>query len=199
MRDFSPNQLKYQRQKTAFLIIDIQERLIGAMNQARWHEVEANILNLIHLSQLYQIPLVVTEQYPQGLGPTVTSLATALGDVPRLSKVEFSACSAEGFSDLLQERGVEDDYTLVVTGIETHICVYQTVLDLLDQGYGVHIPRDCVMSRKESDWETGLELMASAGGVITSSETVIFQVLKKAGTSAFKAMNKRLKLKKGSE
>ena len=197
MRSFSPQQLKMNPQKTALLVIDVQEKLIRVMDGRKWEDMQQNLLNLIHLAKLYHIPLVVTEQYPQGLGPTIDSINEVLEDTPKLDKVEFSACGHEGFADFLAERGVTEEHTIVVTGIEAHICVYQTVLDLLEQGYDVRVPRDAILSRKESDLETGVALMESAGAVITSAETVIFQILQKAGTAAFKAMNKRLTLKKG--
>ncbi len=176
------------RNNTLFLIIDIQEKLANVM-KAR-DEVVKNCLHLIELSKLLRIPVIVTEQYPKGLGPTVKEIKEHLSDYKTVEKMTFSCCEEPVF---LNEVKSFNRKSIVITGMETHICVLQTCIGLLKEGFYVHIVRDAVCSRTKENWKTGIEFMRDAGAVITCTETVLFQLLKIAGTEEFKTISKRIK------
>jgi len=176
------------RDDSVFLIVDIQDRLAAAMPGRR--QVIDNNLHLIELSKLLDIPVVVTEQYPKGLGPTVDEIKEALPSYSPIEKLDFNCCKAESFSEKLRQAGRKK---IVLTGMETHICVLQTCLGLLHDGYDVHVVADAVCSRAEDNWKVGLDFMRGAGAVITCTETVLFQLLGAAGTEEFKAISKRIK------
>jgi nicotinamidase-related amidase len=176
------------RDETALLVIDIQERLAVAM--AERGKVVANAGHLIAAAKLLGLPVVHTEQYPRGLGPTVPELREALGPAAPIEKLTFDCCGEPTFAPALVATGRS---AVVVCGMETHICVLQTVLGLLAQGLIVHVAADAVCSRNPENWRTALELMRDAGAVITCTETVMFQLLAQAGTPEFKAIQARIK------
>jgi nicotinamidase-related amidase len=173
---------------TALLVIDIQDKLAAAMKQK--DQVVSNCLHLIELAKLLQIPILVTEQYPKGLGSTVAELKEAFPVYAPFEKTAFNCCLEAGF---LEKVAALDRKKLILTGMETHICVLQTSLGLLKAGYAVQVVRDGVCSRTKNNFTTGIELMDRAGVVITGTEIVLFQLLQKAGTEAFKVMSKRIK------
>jgi nicotinamidase-related amidase len=152
--------------------------------------VTDNIVRLLGLAKLYDIPVILTEQYPKMIGSTVSEIKEALPSYEPIAKMEFDCSAVRDFAGRLKSAGSKN---IVLCGIETHICVMQTCHSLLGQGYTVHVPQDAVDSRTEENWEVGLELMRRAGAVITSTETVIFQLLKRAGTREFKEMLKKIK------
>jgi len=176
------------KNKAVLVVIDIQERLVPAMKEK--DKVYANTLHLIEAAKLLNIPIVVTEQYPKGLGPTVDEIKEGLPQYEPLEKVTFDCCRGEGFLKKIAslKRG-----HIILAGMETHVCVLQTCLSLLKEGYFPHLVSDAVCSRKKSDFQTARELMRDAGAVITCTETVLFQLLEKAGTPEFKAISKRIK------
>lgn len=173
---------------TAFLIIDVQEKLASVM-EAR-DAVLKNCLHLIELSKLLNLPLVVTEQYPKGLGRTLPRIRDALTAYNPIEKITFNCCDAPGFLKKIKKLHKGN---IIVAGMETHICVLQTCIGLLESGFNVHIVKDAVCSRTEENRLTGIEYMRDAGAVITCAETAIFQLLKAAGTIEFKIMSGRLK------
>ena len=132
------------------------------------------------------VPVVATEQYVKGLGETLCVLKERLPE-PAIEKMTFSCCGEEPFPEKLRKLGKTQ---VIVTGMETHVCVLQTVLQLLEAGYHVHLVRDAVMSRRQENWQTGLEVAAAAGAVITSTEAALFQLLRVAGTEEFKKLSK---------
>jgi hypothetical protein len=136
---------------------------------------------LVEGARILSVPRVVSEQYPKGLGHTVPEVG--LQDEPRIEKSVFSAARAEGFE--LAERT-----QAIVCGIETHVCVSQTVHDLLDRGVEVHVPADAVGSRHQLDYERGLERLERAGAVVSTVESVLFELLERAGTPEFKQVQK---------
>ncbi|KJR43512.1 isochorismatase family protein [Candidatus Magnetoovum chiemensis] len=152
--------------------------------------VTENTANLIALCKTLKIPIILTEQYPKGIGPTVFEIKENLDKYEPIEKLSFSCLAENEFVNALEAAGKK---TVVICGMETHICVLQTALDLLDKHYNVHIVSDGVTSRKQENKTVALNLMASAGAVITSTETVLFQALKKAGTEEFKLIAKRIK------
>jgi len=176
------------RNNAALVLIDIQDRLVPAMS--RREQVFANCLNLIEAAGLLDIPVVVTEQYPKGLGPTVCEIRDALPLYTPIEKVTFDCCGSDGFNDAVRALGREQ---LVIAGMETHVCVLQTCLSLLDNGYQVHLVSNAVCSRKKEDYIAGREMMRDAGAVITCTETVLFQILERAGTPEFKTISRLIR------
>ncbi|HCC69282.1 MAG TPA: hydrolase, partial [Nitrospiraceae bacterium] len=177
-----------ERDNSALLIIDIQDRLAAAM-EAR-DEVIKNCSHLIELAKMLDIPIILTEQYPKGLGETVTEIKDALPVYRPIKKLTFSCCEEPNF--LNEIKGL-NKRTIILTGMETHICVLQTCIGLLQEGYNVHVVSDAVCSRTKWNWQTGIEFMRDAGAVRTCTETVLFQLLKVAGTEEFKVISKRIK------
>ncbi len=176
------------RDETALLIIDVQERLAAVMEKKG--QVVGNTLHLVALAGMLGIPVVVTEQYPKGLGRTVPEIAAALPSVQPIEKLSFDCCGEPSFMDRIRLLGRKK---FVVTGMETHICVLQTSVGLLREGLGVHLVQDAVCSRTGDNWRSGLEFVRDAGGVVTNTETVLFQLLGAAGTPEFKAIASRIK------
>ncbi len=172
----------------AIVIIDIQERLAAVMKVK--DNVIQNCLHIIELAKTYDIPIVLTEQYPKGLGQTVEEIQKAMPEYKPIEKMTFSCCEELSF---LNEIKKLNRRTIILTGMETHVCVLQTCISLLKNGYNVHVVKDAVSSRTKENWKTGLEFMRDAGAVITCTEIVLFQVLKIAGTEEFKAISRRIK------
>ena len=173
---------------STLVIIDIQDRLASVMEVR--DEVIKNCQHLIELSKLFNIPIVLTEKYPKGLGSTVQEIKESLLDYKPIEKIAFSCCREPKFLEEVKRIGKK---SIILTGMETHICVLQTCLDLLKEGYYVHVVQDAVCSREKKNWEIGIEFMRDAGAVITCTEIVLFQMLKLAGTEEFKAISKRIK------
>jgi nicotinamidase-related amidase len=184
--------LRPPERATGLLVIDIQERLVPALDADHAPRFVRAAANLIALAALRGWPVRATVQYPKGLGPLVPEIARELAAAkapPPLEKVDFSAMRAPGF-----DRGtVPYPGAAVLVGCEAHVCVLETALDLLERGVSVFVPWDAVASRREEDRRRALDLLQSAGAVVTSSETLIFQSLGRAGTPEFKAMAPRLK------
>jgi nicotinamidase-related amidase len=170
------------------LIIDIQERLAQVMTMKE--QVVNNTLHLLELAKLIRLPLIVTEQYPKGIGPTVKEIREQLEVYSPFEKLTFDCCGEQAIEDAISTINKRQ---VIVVGMETHICVLQTTLSLLKRGLYVHIVSDAVCSRTKHNWQVGLQLMRDAGAVITSTETVLFQLLGMAGTEEFKAISKRIK------
>ncbi len=170
------------------VIVDIQERLASAMNEKP--KVIANCLHLINIAELFQIPVFITEQYPKGLGSTVTEIKEALQTYGPMEKITFNCCKGPDFLNRIVSSGRKK---IILTGMETHICVLQTCLGLIQEGYFVHIVNDAVCSRKHENYMTAIEFMRDAGAIITCTETILFQLLEKAGTEEFKIISKRIK------
>ena len=176
------------RKGTVFAIIDIQEKLAAVM-KAR-DEVIMNCLYLIELAKMFTIPIEVTEQYPKGLGQTVEEIRNALPVYQPIEKIAFNCCEVSNFMERIKSL---NRTTIILTGMEAHICVLQTCLGLLKEGFDVHVVKDAVCSRRNENWKMGLEFMRDAGAVITSTEIVLFQLLGYAGTEEFKVISKRIK------
>ena len=179
------------RDATALIVVDIQERLFAAMEPGRKDAVLQNTRLLLQLAKTMDLPVLVTEQYPRGLGRTIPPVMKELpqGAEP-YEKLIFSSWRAEGLSKRFRDSGAR---CAVVIGMESHVCVLGTVIDMLAEEIVVHVPRDAVISRTRESCETGLELMDRAGALISSTETIIFQMLGRAGTGEFKTMSKLLK------
>jgi len=176
------------KEDTALVVIDVQERLVAAMEQDIYEDMLDNTSKLVKGSNILNVPVFATQQYTKGLGDTVAELRADIEDY--IEKVSFSCCGEQSFRDELKKTGAK---TVVVAGMETHVCVLQTVLDLLDDGYNVHVAADAVCSRSDFNWEVALDMMSKAGAVITSSEAVLFMLLKRADTPEFKEISKLVK------
>lgn len=172
------------------VIIDVQERLFNAMDAERRDDVIRNIKILGVAARRLTLPVVVTEQYPRGLGRTLPELRELLDDVAPIEKTTFSCCAADGFTDRLEALGGEP---VILAGIEAHVCVLLTALDLLRQGFRVSVVADAVCSRTPANFEAGLAQARQAGAVVTTTETVVFQLLGRADTDAFREISKLLR------
>ena len=172
------------RGRAALVVVDVQEAFRPAVLD--FDRVAAGAATLVRGARILELPVIVTQQYPKGLGATVPELAEHLDGIEPLDKVCFSAAAADGF-DL---RGRDQ---ALICGIESHVCVSQTAHDLLDRGVQVHVARDAVTSRSEENRELGLHKMEGAGAVVTSVETALFELLGAAGTDEFKQVQALVK------
>ena len=172
------------------LIVDVQERLFNAMDAERRDDMIKNIKILATTGQRLGVPLLVTEQYPKGLGATLTELRVLLDGVTPLEKTAFSCCHADGFLDRVTATGADH---VIAMGIEAHVCVLLTALDLLARGFRVSVVADAVCSRTRANHDLGLEQARQAGAVVTATETVVFQLLGRADTDAFREISKLLR------
>jgi nicotinamidase-related amidase len=177
------------RDNAVLVIIDVQERLCRAMDEAVLRKLTSNTSILQEAARELGIPVLVTEQYVKGIGETIPALKEKISE-PAIEKMTFSCCGEAPFPERLKSLGRKQ---IIVTGMEAHVCVLQTVIDLLDAGYHVHLVRDAVMSRKKDNWRVGVEMAAAAGAVITSTETALFQLLRGAGTDEFRRLSKLVK------
>jgi nicotinamidase-related amidase len=176
------------KEDTVLLIIDIQEKLAVVMKER--DRIVKNNLHLIELAKMIGVPVMVTEQYPKGIGTTVAEIREALPLYRPIEKMTFDCCGQPAFFEDLKKHNKS---SVVLTGMETHICVLQTCIGLLRSGINVHLVQDAMCSRTKENWKTGIEFMREAGAVVTSTETVLFQLLKVAGTEEFKKISKRIK------
>lgn len=183
---FSP-----QRGKQALIIIDMQDSFIKLMKEDVFSKVINNIKLLIALAEKLNLPIILTEQYPNGLGRTVTQIQESLASYQPVEKLSFSCCGDDGFNQRLKELKTTTE--VILSGIETHVCMLMTALDLMASGYKVYVPADATCSQRKLDWEVGLRLMDKADAIVTTTETLIFQLLGKAGTEEFKFISKLLK------
>lgn len=177
-----------QRTYTALLIIDIQERILKVIHE---HErVLENNLKLIKGMKTLNVPIYFTEQYPKGLGPTADILLEELEGNEAIQKMSFSCAGAGDLFGELKKKNIE---TIVVTGIESHVCVLQTALDLMANGFKVQLPYDAVSSRRKEDYKIALERMRTHGAEITTTESILFEMLNVCGTEEFKSVSKIVK------
>jgi nicotinamidase-related amidase len=172
------------------VIVDVQERLFNAMDAERRDEMVRNIKILCEVARRLRLPVMVTEQYPRGLGHTLSELRALLDDVVPFEKTAFSCCNAAGFTDRLRALGAG---RVILAGIEAHVCVLLTALDLLALGLPVSVVADAVCSRTPAKLEVGLAQARQAGAVVTATETVVFQLLGRADTEVFREIAKLLR------
>ena len=183
----SPSEIARQllnAEQCALVVVDIQEKLLPPI-----HEKERLVRNsqlLIRAAKILSLPVIVTTQYSRGLGQTVPEIASLLPDVTPLDKLEFGCFGNGQFCSSVASLNGRN--TLLLCGMETHICVLQTALGALAQGHRVHVAADAVGSRSELNWKLGLDRMRDAGAVISSTEMMIYELLGKSGTPAFKEM-----------
>ncbi len=187
-KSFKRNSKILDRNKTALLIIDIQEKILRVMQHPEI--VISNTVKLIKGFKILGAPIYITEQYPRGLGSTNSDIAKELGDLTPTQKMSFSCFGAENLFSELKEKNIQQ---VAVAGIETHVCVQQTVLDLLVNNFQVNILADAVSSRHQIDHETAILRMQSHGAEITTTESALFEMLNISGTEEFKAISKIIK------
>jgi nicotinamidase-related amidase len=178
-----------QAQQCALIVIDIQEKLLPPIFEQE--RVVRNSQMLIRLAGILEIPVVATTQYAKGLGNIVPEVACLLPDAA-MDKVTFSCFGSDAFCSLLKKIP-GNRTTALVCGMESHICVAQTALGALREGYVVHVASDAISSRTEWNWKIGLERMRSAGALLSSTEMIIYELLQASGTTAFKEMLQHLK------
>jgi nicotinamidase-related amidase len=170
------------RRDSALLVVDVQGKLIGLIPGHQ--RIIWNIRRLIDGAKILSLPVAATEQYPQGLGPTTPELAERLGEIP--SKLAFSCGGCPQIFQDFQQRGV---FKILVVGIEAHVCVQQTVLDLLADGFNVYVAVDAVGSRFDIDYQTALRRMDSSGATLTTTEAALFEWCEVSGTPEFKQIS----------
>ncbi len=186
-----PEDMRLMPEATALVVIDIQERLVAAMSRKVLRQKVANVIRLLRAADLFDLPVMVTEQYPRGLGPTVPELASVLDEltdrITWAEKRDFSCMAVEGFRNWLADHGRR---RILLTGIETHVCVYQTARDLSAEGFVPFLLGDATASRRKEDWLAGLHLVEQAGGLVTCTESVLFDLLGRAEGPVFKAVSR---------
>ena len=176
------------REDTVFIAIDYQEKLMPVMSNKE--DLEDKVCRLAEGMKALGIPHIVTQQYTKGIGQTIPSVAEAIGEFAPIDKTSFSCMNNEEFRAQLEKTGRK---TAVVCGIEAHICLQQTVLQLLDEGYTVYVPVHCVSSRSQRDMMWSLDRIGSAGAITTTYEAVLYELLRDAKAPEFKAISKIVK------
>jgi nicotinamidase-related amidase len=187
--DENPARRLLDAERCALVLVDIQEKLLPKMFNPE--QLMSNARLLLRLACLMNLPVLATTQYAKGLGPTVPEITELIGDVKQHDKVEFSAFGAESFCTELKKYNHRD--TLLICGVETHVCVMQTAVSALNDGYTVHVVLDAVGSRTEASWRAGLKRMEDAGIVISTTEMMIFELVRRSDSAAFKEMLPHLK------
>ena len=183
-----PNFAPLKKPGCVLVVVDIQEKLLPAIND--FMSVLDRSVKMVTAAQALEVPILFTQQYSRGLGPTHAALTSLLPEFSHLEKTTFNCFGAEGFSESLERLGAK---TLVIIGIEAHICVCQTALEALQRGYDVHVVADAVGSRTTANKSIGLERIKQAGGVITGSELTIYEWVERSDSAGFKLILPLLK------
>jgi len=183
-----PHETLLHREQTVLVIVDMQEKLLPAVESS--DAILRNARILIEGAKILGIPILVTEQYPQGLGPTVAALSDVLGDAPRYPKLSFSCLGDDAFLAALESL---DRDQILICGVETHICVLQTALDVLEHGWMAAVAAEAVSSRNGAYCHLGIERMRRAGVVVTCAESALFEMMAVAGTDEFRAISRLVK------
>lgn len=181
MKDFT-----IDSRDSLLLIIDIQERLFQAMENDVQEMLKKNAAILINTAAEFGIPVILTEQYRKGLGGTITELKSLTGDSINLEKLHFDCMKNDEIKKAVADTAKK---TVIISGIESHICVLQTALSLLASGMKVVIASDGVSSRRKQDYKAALSILSDAGALIYPTETIAFMILEKAGTPEFKKLS----------
>ena len=164
------------------VIVDVQEKLMAVM--PRRDETVAGVKKMATVCRILGVPIVITTQYAKAIGQTLPEVAEAAGNPEPADKITFSCCGNESFQHALRKHRRS---RIILCGVETHVCVQQTVIDLLAAGNSVYVCADAICSRRDSDQEVAIERMRDCGAVITTVESAAFEMLRQAGTDAFKA------------
>lgn len=178
----------FDENKTILVIVDVQQKLTNVMHDKE--KMVRQLSKLIEGIKVLQVPIILTEQNPDGLGVTISEIKTLLPNVNPLPKMSFSCLGEEAFLSRLKESGRNQ---AILTGIEAHVCVYQTAMDLAGSGYDVQVVSDCISSRTQANKELALKKMCDAGIGISSVEMMLFELLKKADDPKFKPIARIIK------
>jgi nicotinamidase-related amidase len=181
---------RLEAEACALLAVDVQEKLLPPI--FRKEQLVKNTTLLVRVAGILKMPVLVTTQYAKGLGGTVPEIASLLPETIAIDKQAFSCFGSEVFCSLLK-RLPGHRTTLLLCGMESHICVMQTALDALRGGYVVHVASDAVSSRTECNWKIGLERMQAAGAVISSTEMAVYELLRSSASAGFREMLQHLK------
>ncbi len=182
------NPIILKKETTALLIIDVQERILPVIRN--YETVLENTVKLIKSFKAMQLPIYFTEQYPKGLGPTSQKILDELSGYTAYQKMSFSCSGAENLFEEFHKKRLTQ---IVVCGVESHVCVQQTVLDLISNDYQVNLAADAVSSRKEIDYKIALDRMRTLGAEVTTTESILFELLEVCGTPEFKDVSKIVK------
>lgn len=180
--------MRFNVDDTLLLVIDIQEKLVPVMKEKEL--LINNTRILIKGLEILQVPNIVTQQYTKGLGMTIKEISDVIDNFNYFEKLTFSSYSEKCIRNAVKDYGKK---CIIVCGIEAHICVLQTVLDLLEDGYQVIVVEDCISSRKEHDKVVALNRMRDTGAIITTYESILFELTYVAGTTTFKSISKLIK------
>ena len=181
-----PHPMALARDQSALVVIDVQERLFPAMDADHREEVMRNLKVLAATAQRLGLPILATEQYPKGLGHTLPEMKAALpAGLEPMEKVAFSCWAVESFRTRLAASGKRQ---ILLGGIEAHVCVLMSALDLLAAGFAVHVVADAVTSRTQANWRLAMDYLRQAGAVVTTTETALFQLLGQADSDAFREL-----------
>ncbi|MEI7491043.1 MAG: hydrolase [Bacteroidota bacterium] len=180
--------MRILRDRSCLLVIDFQERIFPFIHENE--KLLKNVPVLIQGLKIMELPVIVTEQYTKGLGVTVQPIADVLDGIQMIEKSTFSCCDEPRFNLELATSGKEN---VIIAGIEAHVCVLQTVIDLVSQGYQAVVVEDCISSRKPNDKARAIERMKNEGAIITTYESILFELLRSSGGESFKAISKLVK------
>ncbi len=180
--------MRIQKDKTCAVVVDMQERLFPHIHDNI--DLEAKMVTLLRGLRELNVPTLITQQYTKGLGPTIPAVTETLNDFTHIEKMSFSCWGEPHFHEALENLGRDH---VILMGIETHVCVLQTALDLLANNYTPVVIADAVSSRSQSDRELALARMRQAGAIVTSVESILFELCVVAGTPTFKAISKLVK------
>lgn len=180
--------MRILQNQTAAIVIDIQEKLLPHMHDSG--KTLHNNLKLIEGLQVLSVPLFITQQYTKGLGATVPAIVQNFPEFSYIEKLSFSCYAVTDLADKIELSGKKN---IILSGIETHVCVLQTCLDLLEAGLNPIIVEDCVSSRKPDDKKAAIERMRQEGAVITTMESILFELTGAAGNEIFKSISRIIK------
>jgi len=180
--------MRIKRENTIALIIDVQQKLYPFIHENE--KLTDKLIRLIQGLNVLGIELIITEQYSKGLGNTIQEIQGALGLYNHIEKMSFSCCGLDEFNDTLKDK---DKKNVIIAGIESHVCVLQTVIDLINDGYQPILIEDCVSSRNQNDKRIAVERMRQEGAIISTCESILFELLELSGTDEFKAISKIVK------
>jgi len=180
--------MRLNPKQAVLLIIDMQERFVPVIHD--YQSILIAVQKMIRGAQVLDVPILLTEQYPKGLGATVPEIRPLIPDVKAIEKLSFSCC---GSSDFLAQLKQLNRQQILVCGIETHVCVYQSCSDLQKLGYEIHLLQDCVSSRKPNDRLFALQKLQTMGVSLTGVEMALFEMLQVAGTPVFKEISRIVK------
>lgn len=180
--------MRIKPQNSIFVQVDVQEKLFPHIQDNE--QLEKNLQILIKGLKLHEVPIIVNEQYKKGIGETIPSLHELTKDYPHFEKTTFSCCGNEDGLQAIKNSGRD---TVILAGIETHVCVLQTAIDLIEEGFRVVLVTDCVNSRKAHDKEMAIQRLVQAGAVPTTYESLLFEITVNAKHPVFKEISKLVK------